>query len=92
MAPANAEVIQEWADYLPPTGLPPTGPYTFERGRMEKAITVVCVEMVEESKKKAAASAAASKEAAKKVKKDDVAFLVSGGAKDESPVRARRRR
>ncbi|CAO1630965.1 unnamed protein product [Parajaminaea phylloscopi] len=76
MAP-KPEVIQEWADYVPAPGTPANaGPYTFERGRMEKAIHTVCVEMVEENKKKQAASAGATTAAAKKVKKDDVDFLV----------------
>lgn len=77
MAP-NPEVIQEWADYVPAPGTSSGArPYTFERGRMEKAIHSVCVEMPEENRKKQAVSSGATAVAAKKVKKDDVDFLVS---------------
>lgn len=75
--PPKSEVIQDWADYIPTGPGVPKGPYTFERGRMEKAIQAVCVEMVDQSKEKKAAAAKANSAAAKKVKKDDVEFLVS---------------
>lgn len=77
MAP-KAEVIQEWADYVPAPGTSAkAGPYSFERGRMERAIQVVCNEMPAANKEAAAANAGSSAALAKKVKKDDVDFLVS---------------
>ncbi|PWN23227.1 hypothetical protein BCV69DRAFT_280840 [Microstroma glucosiphilum] len=79
MAPSTqSEIIQEWADYIPTPGVPsPAGPYTFERGRMEKAIRKVCIEMPEEAaqNRKKNASAAGSAGGVKKVKKEDVDFL-----------------
>lgn len=80
MAPqSQSEIIQEWADYIPTPGVPSSaGPYTFERGRMEKAIRKICVEMPEEAaqNKRKNASAVGGAGAVKKVKKEDVDFLV----------------
>lgn len=75
--PPSSEVIQDWADYVAAPGSSSSGPYTFERSRMEKAIQFVCVEQAERDRTREKERRAKSVAAGKKVKKDDVEFLVS---------------
>ena len=82
-AAPGSEILQDWADYLPPStpgaslsaaSTSGPGPYNYERGRMEKAVRECCVDMV------AAAAARKQQEGGKggkKGKREDVDFLVS---------------
>ena len=62
---AAREVIQDWADS--------EAGYTFERGRMEKAVREVCLD----NPAKLHSSTAATTKPALKLNKDDVDFIVS---------------
>ncbi|CAO1620094.1 unnamed protein product [Sympodiomycopsis kandeliae] len=82
-AAKNAEILQDWADYLavPASKNATATPgienkYTFERNTMEKSIAYVCLEMNEKNKSAEKEIKTKTLALAKKVKKDDVDFLV----------------
>jgi len=72
---SSREVIQDWADG--------EAGFTFERGRMEKAVRDVCLD----NPVKLRSSKEATTKPTLKLKKEDVEFIVSGSERQKDRSR-----